>query len=107
MRRESASVLAVVITLVVAGCAANPPMPPSVPLRGQTAETMQRDRADCEQVALTDPSITAATTKGGGSASPWMVGGPDTATGRLIARQRAASFGLCMESRGYTVEREP
>jgi hypothetical protein len=93
--------------LVVGGCVANPPMPPSVPLRGQTAETMQRDRADCEHVALTDPSITAATAKGGGQASAWTIGAPDSATGRLVTRQRHASFGLCMESRGYKVDREP
>jgi hypothetical protein len=101
-------VLALFIAVVVIGCATNPPpMPSSLPLRDQTAETMLQDRAECEHVALTDPSITAATTKGGGPASYWMIGGPDSATGRLITRQRHASFALCMESRGYKVEREP
>jgi hypothetical protein len=68
---------------------------------------MQQDRIECERVALHDPSIAAGGTKGGGSASYWMVGGPDTATGRLLTRQRHAAFGLCMEARGYSVEREP
>jgi hypothetical protein len=99
--------IALVIGLALAGCAAGPPMPPSLPLRGQTADAMQQDRADCEQVAMNDPSITAATEKGGSQAPSWMFGGPDSATGRLITRQRHASFGLCMESRGYKIEREP
>ncbi len=98
---------AIALVLVLVGCATTPPMPPSLPLRGQTAETMQQDRADCEQVALNDPAITAATEKGGSQTPSWMIGGPDSASGRLITRQRHASFGLCMESRGYKVEREP
>ena len=107
VKRDLSWTVAIVGALLVAGCAAGPPMPPSVARRGQTPETMQQDRADCEQVALNDPSITAGGTKGGGTASYWMVGGPDTATGRLLTRQRHAAFALCMESRGYTVEREP
>ena len=93
--------------LLLAGCAGGPAMPPSSPLRGQTAETMRQDRADCEQVALTDPSIAGGTTKGGRPTSYWEVGGPNTAAGRLLTRQRHASFGSCMESRGYQVEPAP
>jgi hypothetical protein len=102
-----ARAIAYVVMLALVGCAAHPPMPPSLPLRGQTAETVRQDRAECEQIALNDPAITAATTKGGGQTDSWTIGGSDSASGRLITRQRHASFGLCMESRGYRVDREP
>jgi hypothetical protein len=97
----------VLLALLVAGCAATPPMPASAPLRGQTPAAMEQDRAECEQVALADPAVTLGTSKGGKPTAYWEVGGPGTAAGRQMTRQRQASFAACMESRGYQVEREP
>ena len=95
------------LALLVGGCASTPPMPASSPLQGQTAGAMEQDRAECEQVALADPAVTLGTTKGGRPTPYWEVGGPGTAAGRHMTRQRHASFAACMESRGYKVEREP
>jgi hypothetical protein len=97
-------VVILVALLVVLGCAAAPPMPRSLPMRGQSPETMGRDRADCEEVARTDPTITALTTKGGGQPAYWMLGGPKSVAGQQLTRQRHASFGACMESRGYAID---
>ena len=94
------------VALLAGGCAAAPAMPPSSPLRGQASATMEQDRAECEQVALADPDVTLGTTKGGRPTPYWEVGGPTTAAGRHLTRQRQASFAACMESRGYEVQRE-
>jgi hypothetical protein len=97
----------VFLALLVGGCAAAPPMPPSSPLRGQTAATMEQDRAECEDLALADPSQPLGTTKGGRPTPYWEVGGPNTAAGRVMTRQRHAAFASCMEARGYKIERDP
>ena len=79
-------------------------MPASTPLKGQSAETMARDRYECETVAKTE--VRAHHSR---HVTPMRTGttpAPPTVVDREIPRQRDASFSACMTSRGYRTEGE-
>jgi hypothetical protein len=101
MNRWTLAPVMIAVALALAGCA----MPAATPLRGQDTATIERDRSECKAVAQTDPSITTATTPGGGEATYWLLGGPASAVDQQLTAQREAAFNACMESRGYATEK--
>lgn len=104
--------LVAAVVLGLGGCVAYG-MPRSTPLKGQSAETMARDRVACEGIAKTEarsgrsphpvPSPAVGSTMTAPASplprSPWHE--------KEVARQRDAAFRACLESRGYHTEPEP
>jgi hypothetical protein len=109
--KEGLLVAAVVLGL--GGCVAYG-MPRSTPLKGQSAETMARDRVACEGIAKTEvrsgqpphpaprPSVGSTVTA---PAGPWAARTPWLE--KEVTRQRDAAFRACLESRGYRTEPAP
>ena len=96
------------VTLGATGCGGFG-MPRATPLAGQTAETMARDRRQCEDIAKTE--IPGSMVHLG---LPYQVGGSvgsSSANTPVVdkqgQRQREHSFSSCMRARGYQMQDEP